>query len=209
MWVVCSPAFAAAFRALSYQSRRQFLRSAGAAATGAFSAEPVGRALADGSVNEALEGGLETSAATIFVARRIITMERDNPSATAVAIAGDKILAAGSLDQVKSALANRPYRIDATFADKVVLPGLIDQHLHPVLGALTLAVEVIAPCARSASRPPIRGAGTTRSAASRPGKIANFTLLDDNPYAVEPIKLKDIAVWGTVFEGALYPVERG
>jgi hypothetical protein len=42
-----------------------------------------------------------------------------------------------------------------------------------------------------------------------PGKIANFTLLDDNPYAVEPIKLKDIAVWGTVFEGALYPVERG
>ena len=25
------------------------------------------------------------------------------------------------------------------------MPGLIDQHLHPVLGALTLAVEVIAP----------------------------------------------------------------
>src|SRR5208282_3763712 len=28
---------------------------------------------------------------------------------------------------------------------KIIMPGLIDQHLHPVLGALTLAVEVIAP----------------------------------------------------------------
>ncbi|HEY1452784.1 MAG TPA: hypothetical protein VGF57_04905, partial [Roseiarcus sp.] len=62
MRVVCSPAFAAALRASSCQSRRQFLRGAGAAATRAFIAEPVGRALADGSVNEALEGGLETSA---------------------------------------------------------------------------------------------------------------------------------------------------
>ena len=31
-----------------------------------------------------------------------------------------------------------------TFLSKVVLPGLIDQHLHPFLGALTLATEVIA-----------------------------------------------------------------
>jgi predicted amidohydrolase YtcJ len=42
-----------------------------------------------------------------------------------------------------------------------------------------------------------------------PGKVANFTVLDDDPYAVEPIKLKDVGVWGTVFEGAVYPVERG
>jgi hypothetical protein len=41
------------------------------------------------------------------------------------------------------------------------------------------------------------------------GKIANFTALEDDPYAVEPIKLKDIAVWGAVFEGAVCPVERG
>ncbi len=25
----------------------------------------------------------------------------------------------------------------------------------------------------------------------------------------EPIALKDIAIWGTIFEGALYPVARG
>jgi hypothetical protein len=145
MCVICNPAFAGAFRALSHKSRRQFLRAVAATAAGPFIAEPLGPALADGSVNEALEGGLETSAATIFVARKIITMERDNPTATAVAVAGDKILAAGSLDQVKAALAWRPARVDETFADKVIMPGLIDQHLHPVLGALTLAVEVVAP----------------------------------------------------------------
>jgi hypothetical protein len=42
-----------------------------------------------------------------------------------------------------------------------------------------------------------------------PGKIANFTVLDENPYEVAPIKLKDIPVWGTVFEGRVFPVPAG
>jgi hypothetical protein len=33
-------------------------------------------------------------------------------------------------------------------------------------------------------------------------------VLEDNPYAVEPIRLKDIGVWSAMFEGALYPVAR-
>ncbi len=41
-----------------------------------------------------------------------------------------------------------------------------------------------------------------------PGKIANFTVLDQDPYAVEPTRLKDVPIWGTVFEGALYPVAK-
>ena len=145
MCIICNPALAGAFRGLSYRSRRQVLRGAAAAVAATFVAEAVGPALADGAINEALQAGLETTAATVFVAKKIITMERDNPTATAVAVAGDRILAAGSLDEVKAALGARPYLVDETFADKVVMPGLIDQHLHPVLGALTLAVEVIAP----------------------------------------------------------------
>jgi predicted amidohydrolase YtcJ len=39
-----------------------------------------------------------------------------------------------------------------------------------------------------------------------PGKIANFTVLGEDPYVVEPMKLKDIPVWGTVFEGEVHPV---
>ena len=42
-----------------------------------------------------------------------------------------------------------------------------------------------------------------------PGKIANFTVLEEDPYAVDPTKLADVPVWGTVFEGAAYPVARG
>jgi predicted amidohydrolase YtcJ len=41
-----------------------------------------------------------------------------------------------------------------------------------------------------------------------PGKIANFTVLEEDPYAVDATTLKDVPVWGTVFEGALYPVAR-
>lgn len=39
-----------------------------------------------------------------------------------------------------------------------------------------------------------------------PGKIANFTVLDQDPYTVDPKSLKDIPVWGTVFEGNVFPV---
>ena len=145
MCIVCNPEFSNAFRALSFKSRRQFLRGAAGATAGAFVAEAVGPAVADGSLDETLASGLASAPVTIFVAKKVITMERDNPTGTAVAVAVDKILAAGSLDQVKAVVGPRPYRINETFADKVVMPGLIDQHLHPVLGALTLAVEVIAP----------------------------------------------------------------
>ncbi|MBV8487707.1 MAG: amidohydrolase family protein, partial [Planctomycetaceae bacterium] len=39
-----------------------------------------------------------------------------------------------------------------------------------------------------------------------PGKVANFTVLEEDPLAVDPMKLKDIAIWGTVFEGKVFPV---
>lgn len=38
-------------------------------------------------------------------------------------------------------------------------------------------------------------------------KIANFTILEENPYDVELDKLKDIEVYATVFEGRLFPVD--
>ncbi len=82
---------------------------------------------------------------TVYKARNILTMERSNPSATAVAVKGKRILSVGSLEQVRTALGDAPFTLDSTFEDKVILPGFIDQHLHPVLGALTLSTHVIAP----------------------------------------------------------------
>ena len=40
------------------------------------------------------------------------------------------------------------------------------------------------------------------------GKIANFTILQQNPYSIELELLKDIPVYGTVFEGTLFPVRQ-
>lgn len=81
---------------------------------------------------------------TIYLGE-FITMEERAPRVHAVAVADSTIAAVGTLDEVKAALGDQPYQIDdRTFADAIVTPGLIDQHLHPILGASTLASEVIA-----------------------------------------------------------------
>lgn len=80
---------------------------------------------------------------TIYTAKNIITMEKSNPEAQAVAVSGKRIISAGTLASVKAALGNQPYAVDETFKDKVVMPGFIEQHLHPLLSALTLSTTVI------------------------------------------------------------------
>jgi len=38
-----------------------------------------------------------------------------------------------------------------------------------------------------------------------PGKLADFTVLEEDPFAVDPLKLKDIKIRGTVLGGKLFP----
>ncbi|HBO2549581.1 TPA: amidohydrolase [Pseudomonas aeruginosa] len=80
---------------------------------------------------------------TIFTAKSIFTMEKSNPEAQAVAVAGKRILSVGTLASVQAALGDQPYTVDETLKDKVVMPGFIEQHMHPLLGALTLSTDVI------------------------------------------------------------------
>ncbi|WP_316204701.1 amidohydrolase [Bradyrhizobium sp. SZCCHNS3004] len=82
--------------------------------------------------------------ATIFRAKEIITLDPARPSATAVAVLGDRILAVGSLEELKAAAGGQPYIIDDTFADKVIAPGFLAQHDHPLLTGLTMMSEIIA-----------------------------------------------------------------
>ncbi len=81
---------------------------------------------------------------TIYTAKKIITMDPKKPNANAVAVVGDRILAVGSLNDLKQAAGEQPYTVDETFADKILTPGFIAQHLHPVLVALTMTSEIIA-----------------------------------------------------------------
>lgn len=82
---------------------------------------------------------------TVFVARQIVTMDAVRPTATAVAVRDGKILGVGSLADLAPWLKSGPYTIDESFKDKVLLPGLIDPHLHPLLGALQFGTVWITP----------------------------------------------------------------
>jgi predicted amidohydrolase YtcJ len=49
--------------------------------------------------------------------------------------------------------------------------------------------------------------GVERQAGSiQAGKFADFTVLEQDPYQVDPRRIKDIPVWGTVLGGRLQPV---
>ena len=78
-------------------------------------------------------------ATTVYSARKVITMDPDIPEATAVAVSNGRITAVGALDELRGC-----GEVDDTFVEAVLCPGLIDQHLHPLLGATTLMTEVIA-----------------------------------------------------------------
>ena len=71
-------------------------------------------------------------------------MDESRPSVEAFAVRDGRFSAVGSLREVVDAVGPDHVMSDE-FLDRVVLPGLIDQHLHPMLGATTLTTEIIAP----------------------------------------------------------------
>lgn len=80
----------------------------------------------------------------IYEAREVVTLDPSAPRVEAVAVVRDRILATGSLDELKAAAGDQPFRVDRTFKDHVIIPGLIAQHDHPFLTALTMETEIIA-----------------------------------------------------------------
>jgi predicted amidohydrolase YtcJ len=145
--ICCNPLFD---QFLTQLNRRKFLLGTGAfaAAVLAGGGHQPAQAQTEGirllgeeeSAVEALNGPV-----TIYVAEKVITLEAEQPEATAVAVVDGRILAVGSLEQVKATIGDgRPYTIDRTFARKVIMPGFVEHHLHPLLGALTMALEIIA-----------------------------------------------------------------
>ena len=79
----------------------------------------------------------------IFLARRIITMNPSWPEGTAVAVRDGAILEVGELESFGPWLARDDHRIIDDFADQVIMPGLIDPHLHPLMAAVLLPMQFI------------------------------------------------------------------
>ncbi|BFM15771.1 amidohydrolase [Maricurvus nonylphenolicus] len=81
---------------------------------------------------------------TVYTAKTIVTLDQDSREVQAIAIQNDRIIAIGDLDSVKANLGDKPFVQDDQFANKVLIPGLINQHEHPALAALTMATHIIA-----------------------------------------------------------------
>ncbi|MCA8256568.1 amidohydrolase [Burkholderia sp. AU31624] len=80
---------------------------------------------------------------TVFTARRILTMNPAQPSATHVAVRDGRILAVG--DAAAAATWHARFgacATDDTLRDKVLMPGLVEGHCHLMEGAMWDAVYV-------------------------------------------------------------------
>jgi len=89
--------------------------------------------------------GASATPTVVYAAKRVITMEAGTPDATAVAVRDGRIAAVGTYDDVvRSAGGEEACTIDRRFEEKFVLPGFIEHHIHPLLGGLAMAVEIIA-----------------------------------------------------------------
>jgi predicted amidohydrolase YtcJ len=82
-------------------------------------------------------------AAKIFVAREFITMDPKQPRAGAVAVVNGRVAAIGGLEELRAIAALQSYVIDETFSDTVVVAGFVEQHVHPVLAALTMMASAV------------------------------------------------------------------
>ncbi len=80
---------------------------------------------------------------TIYTAKSIITMNRSLPRAEAVAIRDGQIIEVGSLDSMQPWLGKHEHEIDNQFKDAIIVPGLIDPHLHPPMAAVLLPMHFI------------------------------------------------------------------
>ena len=70
---------------------------------------------------------------TIYSAQKIITMNPSRPTATHVAVRDGRILGVGSLEELATW---GDYKLDEQFADKVLMPGLVEGHAHTMEGSL-------------------------------------------------------------------------
>ncbi len=134
----------------------------------------------------------------VMTARKILTMEPDRPEVTAVAIASGRIVALGSLDEVRAALADRRFELDTSFRDHVLVPGFIDPHIHPTLAATILPIEIVSAMEWTTPR------GRTRAVRGREAFLARLRELDAQLRdAGEPEEW--LKVWGyhAPYHGAL------
>ncbi len=72
----------------------------------------------------------------VFLNGNILTMDPARPQAEAIAVAGDRILAVGSTDEIRALIGQTSEVLDVKGA--TILPGFIDCHIHLIEYGLSL-----------------------------------------------------------------------
>jgi predicted amidohydrolase YtcJ len=102
-------------------------------------------------------------------------------------------------------------------SDMPMAPGQPLFLMHCAVNRTTVSGRVASPDQRATRLGALKGVTLSAAHSLRmekdmgsivPGKLANFSILEDNPMTVDAAKIKDIPVWGTVFEGKALPVAR-
>ncbi|MEU9864833.1 amidohydrolase [Streptomyces sp. NPDC047971] len=119
----------------------------------------------------------------------VLTMDPSSPRATALAVAGDRIVAVGRDDEVRKLVGPGTRVVD--LSGRALLPGFQDAHVHPVYAGLELGAcdlsgttdlgeyrrRISAYAAAHPERPWITGAGWSME--SFPGGLPTRRMLDE------------------------------
>ncbi|EIU7611467.1 amidohydrolase [Vibrio vulnificus] len=87
------------------------------------------------------KAGLDYSAEAVLYTGNFITVNKEQPRASAALVKDGKILFVGTKDQAETYLSNQnmEYRLNTQFAEKTIVPGFIEAHMHPLGAALFTA----------------------------------------------------------------------
>ena len=111
---------------------------------------------------------------TIFSAKNIVTVDANTPTAEAVAVKDGKIIGLGSKESMVAQYSGST--LDETFADQVIVPGLIDPHIHMILGAMMYSQHFAPPWDLQSPTGDVKGSPDRESFLARIKQ-----LLDENP----------------------------
>lgn len=82
----------------------------------------------------------------VYPAKKIITMDPRYPEAKVIAVRDGRVLSIGqTMADLDPWLRQYSHEVIDTFEDKIIVPGFVDPHIHPLLAALFLPHYFAAP----------------------------------------------------------------
>ncbi len=124
---------------------------------------------------------------TVFRSRKIYTMDPGWPEGSAVAVQNGRIVSVGTFEDVKLSLGERQFITDETLREKVLMPGFIETHGHPLTGAIAMTRPLLSwlPVAQPYS-PDVPGLTTLTEVTA---KLKEYVAAETDPG-------KTVLVWG-------------